>query len=170
MSSRQAPLPPHTRNRHQMNVLLLRDPDATKVAATQLKSSKKKSCTGALEFFFFFGLHVCLLFNSGSATYVLGHVACQCWILIVTLLSQSGGEHSQESLSSQKCAVPYCRPTSERGEETDVWTFAVKLSQTLCQRNMGEEEERRGRGRRRKKNPQTLLATICRLLCCSEKS
>lgn len=73
--------------------------------------------------------------NRENATYALGHVACQSWVLIVTLLSQSEGKHSQASLSSLKCVVPYCRPTSEHGEETDVWTFAVKLSQTLCQRN-----------------------------------
>lgn len=91
------------------------------------------------------------VFNSGNATYVLGHVACQCWVLIVTLLSQSGGEHSQESLSSQKCAVPHCRPTSERGEETDVWTFAVKLSQTLCQ---GNSEGGGQEGGERKKYPK----------------
>lgn len=76
--------------------------------------------------------------NRENATYALGHVACQCWVLIVTLLSQSAGKHSQESLSSLKCVVPYCRPTSEHREETDVWTFAVKLSQKLCQGDGGK--------------------------------
>lgn len=56
-------------------------------------------------------------------------------VLIVTLLSQSTRKHSQESLSSVKCVVPYCGPTSEHTAETDVWTFAVKLSHTGCQRH-----------------------------------
>lgn len=76
--------------------------------------------------------------NRENATYALGHVVCQCWILIVTLLSLSGGKHSQESLSSLKCVVPHCRPTSEHREETDVGTFAVKLSQILSQENEGD--------------------------------
>lgn len=88
-----------------------------------LKFSKK----AALEAFGFL--------NTENTTYARGHVACQSWVLIVTLLSQSRGKHSQESLSSLKCVLPYSRPTAEHGEETDVWTFAVKLSQTVCQRD-----------------------------------
>lgn len=35
-----------------------------------------------------------------------GHAACQRWVLIVTLLSQSGGGRSQESLSySEVCGA-----------------------------------------------------------------
>lgn len=139
------PAASNTQNRHQLNVLLLQDPDATKVAVMPLKFSKKAT----LEPFGFL--------NRENATYALGHVACQSWVLIVTLLSQSRGKHSQESLSSLKCGVPSCRQTSEHGEETDVWTFAVKLSQTLCQED-------------RVKKAQTLLATICQLQCRSEKS
>lgn len=90
--------------------------------------------------------------NRENATYALGHVACHRWVLIVTSLSQSRGKHGQESLSSLKCAVPYCRPTSERGEETDVWTFAVKLSQDSLPRGH--------------KQFQTLLTTICPFKSC----
>lgn len=143
MSSSFPPLTPVLRIDISRMCYFLQDPYATKVALMPPNFSKNS----ALEPF------GCL--NRGNATYALGHVACHRWVLIVTSLSQSRGKHGQESLSSLKCVVPCCRPTSERGEETDVWTFAVELSQTLCQRDS--------------KQFQTLLTTICQLKDCTKK-
>lgn len=117
-----------------MNVLLSRNPDATKVAEIPLRFWRPL-LSSATE----------------SAAYVLGRVGCQAWVLIVTLLTQSGEKLGQESLSSMKCVVPRRRPTSEHGGETDVWTFAVKLSWTVLPRGRG------GGG------SQTLIAMLCQL-------
>lgn len=90
-----------------------------------------KSYTGA------HGLFEHREYNICSGACGLPELGSNCYIA----LTEQGGKCSQESLSSLKCVVPYCKPTSEHVEETDVWTFAVKLGQTLSQRD-------------KKKNPQ----------------
>lgn len=107
-----------------------------------------KSCTGALWFVEQRECNIC----SGACG--LPELGSNCYIA----LTERRKTQPRVFVISEVCVVPYCRPTSEHGEETDVWTFAVKLSQTLCQRDG------------KKKKSQTLLATICPLQGCGEKS
>lgn len=65
----------------------------------------------------------------GARGLSLPGLGSNCYIVLTERRKKQG----QESLSYLKCVEPQRRATSGQREETDVWTFAVKLSQRLCQ-------------------------------------
>lgn len=133
----------------------------------------KKAALEPLSFGSFFGLFVCLIVffqqwkrNICSGACGLPVLGSNCYIA----LTERRRTQPRVFVISEVCGATLQANIRARGRDRCLDICCQTKSDTLPREQRGVGGAGRGAPGRRKKISQTLLATICRLLCCSEKS